>query len=482
MILQTEGSDLFPGDCEINQDEIEDYSDVNLMPKSPVARGLFMLAAALLFMAAVYKTPAIDLQQSDGNLFLLLIAGAFAIATVVSASLKLEYSLLLLIAAVFTLPLTRVTESGSYNVVSAGLFFGALIHLRYTGIRLPFGLKYLFVSLVAIGVYFNIVPVLFDDGDGFNNKLWLYNFTTFVKYLLVGLLVTQSRLDLWRLAKWVNVAAIIYAATVIVDAYHVPALNIAMKSFSGLGQQTSDFTRNVALNYFRSSGVGYDPNHTGAGLALLLVVALATWSRERLVLATIPLLIVAVLLTGSRAASILSLVALASWFVFQREWISQLSGLFKWTVIAGAITLVALSNTSFEHTMKTGISRNIAFVTTEGLTTDESLRFRVRKVTDTGITAFGDRTERLSEVHSEVVRAIRFYGLFGVVASLAFWIGWLLISRGSYLGFTLVFLLSLTSLYRWTWHVEAAFIPVLLIAVLAIKKLHPDTSTSKVKP
>ena len=61
-------------------------------------------------------------------------------------------------------------------------------------------------------------------------------------------------------------------------------------------------------------------------------------------------------------------------------------------------------------------------------------------------------------------------------------IGLLIISRGLYLGFTLVFLLSLTSLYRWTWHVEAAFIPVLLIAVLAIKKLHPDTSTSKVKP
>ena len=114
--------------------------------------------------------------------------------------------------------------------------------------------------------------------------------------------------------------------------------------------------------------------------------------------------------------------------------------------------------------------RVTALVTVDGRDTDKSVVYRVNEIKDVELTLFGDRSDNLKGVHSQLARTLRFYGLFGMVVSTFFWVGYLAWVRFSYLSTGLVMLLFLTSFFKWTFHIEAFFIPVLFISVLAISE------------
>lgn len=432
--------------------------------------GLLALSSSLLFLFLVTNIPTIQLQTEFGDLLLFWVAVAFFLSVFAGVFLKLEWVLVILLFAAFVFPLTEVTLTGSYNVCTTGLLFGTLFRIRPSQIHLQRGHIYLFAALFALGLYYNSIPVLFDDNDGFHNKLWAYNFSTFLKYIFIGLLIIQSKIPLTKLIVYLNWFAFAYVLFLLLDAYHVQIINVWMKSFTNLAQRPFEITERTALYYFRSSGLAYDANHAGVKLSFLLIIALHQYKSFKLSWLLIPLLLVGVFLTGSRSASIMTIAAFLIWFVYHQDFGTQFRLFAKYLAVSLLIVFVGLFNDSFEKVAETSLHRVTALVTVDGRDTDKSVVYRVNEIKDVELTLFGDRSDNLKGVHSQLARTLRFYGLFGMVVSTFFWVGYLAWVRFSYLSTGLVMLLFLTSFFKWTFHIEAFFIPVLFISVLAISE------------
>lgn len=443
--------------------------------------GLIALSASLVFLFLVTNIPTIQLQTNFGDFFLFWVAAIFLSSVFAGVFLKLEWVLVFLLFAAVVFPLTEVTLTGSYNVCTTGLLFGTLFRIRPSQIHLQKSHLYLFAALFALGLYYNSIPVLFGDNDGFHNKLWAYNFLTFLKYIFIGLLIIQSNISLNKLLVYMSWFAFGYALFVIIDAYHIPIINIWMKSFTNLAQRPYESSVSTALSYFRSSGLAFDANHAGTALSFLTIIALHQYKIFKLSWLLIPLLLVAVFLTGSRSAAILTVAAFLIWFTYHQEFRVQLRLTTKYLVISLLIVFIGLFNDSFEQVAEMSIHRITAVVTEESRDSDKSLAYRINEIKEVKLTLFGDRSDNLAGVHSQLVRTLRFYGLFGMVVSTYFWVGYIVWVRFSFVSTGLVTLLFLTSYYKWTFHIEAFFIPVLFISVMAIsecRKVNEEPSIS----
>ncbi len=429
-------------------------------------------------MFLVTKIPGLNLQSEFGDYFLPLVVAVFVASVLIAVLAPFDWMLGLILIGSIVVPLSEVTATGAYNVVTTGLLFGALFRIRPNQLRLNRNHAKLFTALLVLGLYYNAIPLLFDDGSGFHPRLWFFNFSTFLKYIFIGLLVTQSRMSLGWVLAVLNWFALVYAAFVLLEAFHIPAVNLGMKMFTFFGQRPHEFVELYALDYFRAAGLAFDPNHAGIRLALLLVIALHQHRQFRLNTILIPMILVAVFLTGSRAGAGLAVVALLVWLVYNyRSFSYQWRRLAMYLAAASFVLLIGLFNPSFSKVAHVATNRYEAVFTSDGYQVDKALSFRSKEILNIDLTPFGDRTDDLKEIHSQAARTMRFYGVFGVLFSVVFWAYYARLVRFTYLGVGLVAVLALTGFAKWTFHIEGFVILVVFITTLLLQSRSNETGT-----
>jgi len=235
------------------------------------ARLMIILAAgALVFVTIFAKLPIVTIQPIYSDPFPYLIAAVFILAVIAGAMVKLEYALLAVLFIAFVFPLTRVTASADFNVLSTGMTIGAVTQLRISELRLDRKHLYLAGLILVIGAWYNLVPLFIGDTQNFSNKLWVFNLFTFAKYAAIVFLVAQAKLNRKRVLNAICWFALGYAGFVIVDAFHIPVVNWGMKSFTLFGSvQQPGMLERKALTYFRSAGLAIDAIHAGNKLSFL---------------------------------------------------------------------------------------------------------------------------------------------------------------------------------------------------------------------
>ncbi len=161
-----------------------------------VRLALEALGASFIFLFLVTKIPGLILQSEFGDYFLPLVVAVFVASVLIAVLAPFDWMLGLILIGSIVVPLSEVPATGAYNVATSGLLFGALFRIRPNQMRLNRDHAKLFTALFVLGLYYNAIPLLFDDGSGFHPRLWFFNFSTFVTYIFVGLLVTHSRTPL----------------------------------------------------------------------------------------------------------------------------------------------------------------------------------------------------------------------------------------------------------------------------------------------
>ncbi len=438
--------------------------------------------ASLFFAFLVVNIPTIQVVDRPrfGEHFLEYVLLIFVLSTLLGSLLKLDRLIPILLIVVFIIPHTNVTASGWYNIVSTGILFGSLFQFRFHRIHLVKHHWFLFIALLLLGLYYNLIPMFFGDNDGFNNKLWLYNIYVFIKYLYVGLLIIQVRFTLDKITKHILWFGFLYALFIIIEAYHIQPINLWMKMFTIYGYiSIDDNVQRIAYNYFRAAGLGIDANFAGIKTAILMAVVLYRYKTNRqTIIWLVPFMFLAIWLTGSKASLILGVVVLTIWtfhafmnlrdFKKQRDWRMVVSYLWFFMVFFNVFMFIGIQNDSFKKTFDTGKDRYAAFISGEAIESDESTSFRIKEITDISLTSFGDRSDHLLTVHSELARLLRFYGVMGITLTIAFWLFYLFIIRRSYLAVTLVTLIALNSFWKWVFHSEDVFMPVFVITVIIL--------------
>ena len=160
----------------------------------------------------------------------------------------------------------------------------------------------------------------------------------------------QSRISFKNLLYWINWFSFIYLSFVIIDAFHIPFINLTIKNFVFLtSSELSSHIQNKALHYFRSAGLAIDPIHAGIKLSFLLAIALHQFKTFKYSWLLIPLLFITIWLTGSRSAIILSLVGIIIWIAFNRDFKLQIKTLAKYTSITFLLIVVFMLNNSFSQ-------------------------------------------------------------------------------------------------------------------------------------
>ena len=430
-----------------------------------------VLVACFLFMYLVANIPAMEFNATKYTTnFLPIVAIIFVATALIGSQLSLKTVIPILLIAVFLSPLSNVTASGWYNVPSSGLLFGTLFQFRPKQLSLKRNHYYLFGALIILGAYYNVIPALFGDNDGFNNKLWLYNFSTFLKYIYISLLFIQVRPSSTKLLKYANWFAVFFAFFVILEAFHVPTINIAIKTVSQIGYRPLEISRDIALHYFRAAGLGIDANHAAIRLAILLPIALYQVRHFKYSLGVVAMILIGIYLTGSRSGFVLMLAGSAMWFAYGGRWLEKYQFLFRVLVISFVFITIANLNPSFAKVSEIATGRYTLFISGDKRVSDKSFLFRQTELTQAliSITPFGDRTDHLATVHSELGRLIRFYGFAGIAITVAFWGFYFTLVRRNYIAATLVFLMFLNAFWKWTFHIEAFFIPTIITATMYI--------------
>ena len=432
----------------------------------------FVLGVNITFMFLVTKIPAITLNKSE-DYFLPLIALIFLTTSLFGALIKLNRVLPFLLLSIFILPLTNVTQGASYNVISTGILFGTLFQFRPRYLNLQRNHLYLFGTLIILGLYYNLIPLFFDDGAGFNNKLWFYNISTFLKYIYISLLFIQINPSFKKLLRHTNWFAFIFAGLVILDAFHIPVINLQMKTISAIGFRDFEISSNIALNYFRAAGTGIGPNHSAILMTILLGIALTQYQTFKLTWLLLPILLIGIYLTGSRSGLIMMISTIILWFLYFRDYHPQIQLMLTCFIISLLVVGYGSFNTSFAKTQEIATGRYLLFIDGEKQKTDASYLFRRTelKTAISNLTPFGNRTDNLSTIHSELARLLRFYGILGVTITILFWSLYLILVRKSFLAFSLVTTMALTSFWKWTFHIEAFFIPTIVITTMYLSSL-----------
>ncbi len=431
---------------------------------------LITLSVGLNFVVLFTRLPIVTIQPTYDGLFPYVIGIVFIAGLIGGAVTKLKYVLPVIVLVAFVFPLTKVTASARFNVDPTGLLFGAVSQLRYSKLNYRREHLYLAGMILGIGAYYNLFPLFTGGSDTFNAKLWVFNLATFGKYVLVIALVTQANIEPGRILRAVNWFAFAYALFVVIDAFHIPAINWAMKSFTFFAQGSGpEYVEYKALHYFRSSGLAIDSIHAGTKLSFLLAVALYQYRSFRWSWLLIPTLVFAIFLTGSRSATVLTIVGFAAWVLYFRNYSYQFESLVRYALVFAALTTICLANDSFATVFKISFDRNITVLTERTFNTDESFLYRANEIVTADLSVFGDKDDHLLGVHSGVVMTARLYGYAGLVLLIIFWNAYLVLARKSFLSIALVSMLGLSTFYLWSFHIEAFFIPVTFITALMIR-------------
>ncbi len=94
------------------------------------------LGSALLFLFLVTQIPGLKLQTEFGEYFLALVVITFLLSVMIAAAVPFNWMVGLVFFGSIVVPLSEVTMTGAYNVVTTGLMFGAVFRIRPTKIQL----------------------------------------------------------------------------------------------------------------------------------------------------------------------------------------------------------------------------------------------------------------------------------------------------------------------------------------------------------
>lgn len=430
----TKGSNLFPGDCELNQDEPIDYSEVDLMPMAKLS-GILAAIVAIAISLVFAQHPSVNAYHS--GLAGYIASAVFVVASVIGGTTARSKVLMAVLILAFVEPETRITNSLVFNVVSNGLLIGASSHWLLHQRRIGRHVQPILLGVVA----FSVVIIGLPSALGEIGWAHIHDSLKIFKYVIVlGIALSLPRTNrTWFIASiGIAIGSAAVALFTIVQALHISSFNevIFTHYFSSHSFDQGEINY-LSNDLLRMWGVSGPINN-----AVLLSLSISAWFtllihlQNRFWRYAIPAgllcVLLAIYLTASRLGE---MSAVVSFVIFTLWWFKSGKPVMNPVAISRvvlAVTLILILvlqvNPAFKRVFDASSNRIIQtgkMGTTGKLDGSFSERVADLKVVDLQIA--GDPTKIGRESTVEWVVTLRRYGVIGLVVMAQLWL--LLIAR-----------------------------------------------------
>jgi hypothetical protein len=389
---------------------------------------LFAVGAGIVIIALFAGYPSVNAYH-HGAAGLLVSVVFLATIFWVSTAKRIHVLAALLVLA-FIEPGTRITNSLDFNVVSNGLVIGAGVSWILGTRAIPRSAMPILGVVGGMGFMTLVFPMIVGE------LKWIHVHDTmmFAKLGIIVLLAFSCTERNFRsIVAPLAISSLGVAALAIVQAFHIPWLNHwIFETYFASSAISADTVLHLIENYFRSFGTDGP-----VGTASLLVMSLGAWfiliirsqTTTRSVWASLGLSVVLVgmLLTGSRLGVLIALPVLSFGFIWWTvDGRTKTQGRILVASVAFSVLLVVVAsatNQSFGRTVDTVSSRFVSTIPRllNGMP-DESFRDRLAEYSDVELGYFEVNPGQSTELTSEYLVLLERYGLAGLLLTWQLWI------------------------------------------------------------